>query len=123
MPNNSTDLCQPADSFIIAKLMDVWKSEWESKKLELLNNESYTASGKLKNSGKKFFLQLAAKCVRRVNGMRDKNGITFARKAMIRCGLSKNVNGLWEKAHLYPHLQEIMNKYPSEVNGIVTETT
>ena len=50
-------------------------------------------SGKLQNPGKWFFLQLVADSVRGVNLQRDANGLTFARKAMIRCGLALDVTG------------------------------
>jgi hypothetical protein len=52
------------------------------------------SSGNTKNPGYKFFLKLAAESVREVNKMRDKNGITYARKSMIRCGLSLDLNGV-----------------------------
>lgn len=32
LPPNATDLCQPADSFVIAKIKDVWRSLWNAKK-------------------------------------------------------------------------------------------
>ena len=50
-------------------------------------------SGKLQNSFKRFFLQLAADSVRDVNLQRDVKGLFFARKAMIRCGLALDVTG------------------------------
>ena len=37
-------------------------------------------SGKLKNPGKRFFLELAAEAVRKINEMRDAAGISYARK-------------------------------------------
>lgn len=46
------------------------------------------ASGKLKNPGKGFFLKLAANSIREVNKQRDKNGVPYARKAMIRTGMA-----------------------------------
>ncbi|KAE8966541.1 hypothetical protein PR002_g28334 [Phytophthora rubi] len=74
-------------------------------------------SGKLKNPGKRYFLTLAAKAVRRVNAQRDKNGLNYARKAMIRCGLSLDVDGKWRVEQLFSHLQEIIRKYPDEFTG------
>lgn len=50
-------------------------------------------SGALQNSSKRFFLNSAAESVRALNVQRDKIGLTYARKAMIRCGLSKDVSG------------------------------
>ncbi len=36
---------------------------------------------------KRFFLRLAADVIREVNMVRDKGGVSFARKAMLQCGL------------------------------------
>ncbi|DBA03199.1 TPA: hypothetical protein N0F65_003919 [Lagenidium giganteum] len=71
------------------KLKAIWCRKWNAKKLELIKNSSWQAtarkdgswSDKLKNPGKRFFLQLAAECVQELNAKRDKNGLTFARKA------------------------------------------
>ena len=125
LPPNSTDLCQPAYSFIISKIKDEWTHLWDEKKIDLIeagawqkNSKSPSgSSGKLKNPGKRFFLTLAATAVRRVNAMRDDHGITYARKAMIRCGLSKDLNGQWHEKQLFPHLQEIVKKYRSNFEG------
>ena len=43
--------------------------------------------------------------------MRDKDGMTYARKAMIMCGMSLNTNGVWEEKQLKPELQEIIKKH------------
>ena len=67
LPPCSTHLCQPADSFVISKIKDAWTRRWEAKKIELIHNDSWQNlprrdgqwSGKLTNSGKSFFLQLA----------------------------------------------------------------
>nr|KAE8934151.1 hypothetical protein PF009_g15863 [Phytophthora fragariae] len=122
LPLNATDLCQPADSFVIAKIKDVWRGMWNEKKIELIYNNEWqnkprgngTGSGKLKNPGKSFFLEMAAKAVRRANAYRDRSNLNYARKAMIRCGLSLDVDGVWRVEQLYPHLQEIIKKYPGE---------
>ena len=50
-------------------------------------------SGKLQQPGKTFFFKLAADSVRAVNAQRDRNGLTYARKAMIRTGLALDVDG------------------------------
>jgi hypothetical protein len=44
---------------------------------------------------------------------REKSGLTYARKEMMRSGMSLNVNGLWEEAQLFPRLWEIIKKYPN----------
>lgn len=47
---------------------------------------------------------------------RDKDGVQFARKAMIRCGLALNLNEQWERRQLFLQLQ-IINKYQENFNG------
>ena len=51
------------------------------------------------------------------NSMRDKNGFPYAQKAMIRCGLSKDWNGLWRVSQLFPHLQNIVKKHQEYFEG------
>ncbi len=75
-------------------------------------------SGALKNPGKTFFLELAAASVRDVNHERTKtSGLTFARKAMVRCGLACGRDGEWSTNQLSYELQEIIAKWPSHFNG------
>jgi hypothetical protein len=63
------------------------------------------------NPGKEFFLRLAADAVRDVNLMRDENGLTYSRKAMIRCGLALDVTGVWHEKQLSRELQLIISKH------------
>jgi hypothetical protein len=92
LPKNSIHLTQPADSFIIQNIKQAWKKGWDAKKVEMIKDGDWKSgthsSGKLKNYGYKFFLTLAAESMREFNKLRDKNGITYARKSMRRCGLS-----------------------------------
>ena len=70
-------------------------------------------SGAIKNPEKRFFLKLVATAVQEVNNCRDSQGLTFARKAMIRCGLSLDVTGQWHIGQLNPDLQNIIkNQQP-----------
>ena len=55
--------------------------------------------------------------VRDVNDQRDENGITYARKAMILCGMSLNTNGIWEIGQLKPELQNIIRKHRAEFDN------
>ncbi|CDF38688.1 unnamed protein product [Chondrus crispus] len=121
-PLNATDLVQPADSFAISKIKDACRREWDTYKAGEIARGSWMgsgpgASGKLKNPGKGFFLKLAANAVREVNNQRDKNGVSFARKSMIRTGLSLNLNGLWEEKQLSSELQAIISKHRVHFNG------
>lgn len=63
------------------------------------------------------FLQLAAKDVQKVNNETEKDNVLYTRKAMIRCGMERNINGVWEKGQLFPHLQEIVKKYRVNFDG------
>ena len=124
---NATHLVQPADSFVISKIKDVWKARWERYKFDAIQRGEWQnrsrkngCSGALKNPGKTFFLELAAQSVRSVNAQRDKNGLSYARKAMIRTGLSLDVNGEWHVKQLSPELQAIIKKHPGHFNGQTT---
>lgn len=52
-------------------------------------------NGMIGNPGKRYFLKLAADYVGDINGKRDGEGMTYARKAIIRCVFAKQVNGLF----------------------------
>lgn len=121
LPKNATDLCQPADSFIIQKVKTAWRKIWDQKRLSMVSEEAWTdwknGSGKLPNPGKKFFLELAAQAVRDVASQRDSDGVLYVRKAMIRCGMALNLNGQWEVKQLFPHLQTIVAKYRENFDG------
>lgn len=47
----------------------------------------------------------------------DKDGVSYLRKTMILCGMSKNINGVWEESQLSKHLQVIIEKYRDEFEG------
>lgn len=55
-----------------------------------------TKYGTLPNPGKSMFLKLSANSVRDVNNQQDENGMSFAQKEMIRCGLAKQTNVNWQ---------------------------
>lgn len=121
LPKNATDLCQPADSFIIQKIKTVWRRMWDQKKLDMITKNEWVdwkkGSGKLTNPGKKFYVKLAAAVVREVENEKDKDGVSYVRKAMMGCGMALNLNGQWEVQQLFPHLQEIVKKYPDNFGG------
>jgi hypothetical protein len=64
-------------------------------------------------------LKLAASSVRAVYLIRDKIGISNARKAMIRCGLSLDVTGQWHAGQLSSELQTIIKKHRKFFDGSV----
>lgn len=47
------------------------------------------------------FLTVAAIAVPDSNKQRNENGLTFARRATIRCGFAKRTNRVWETKQLY----------------------
>jgi hypothetical protein len=49
----------------------------------------------------------------------DAYGLSFAQKAMIRCGLLLDVNGIWHEEQLTPDLQSIIAKYRDHFNGLL----
>lgn len=112
-PPNTTELVQPCDALVIQKIKTAWRKRWDNYKLSLIQANAWTEGGKLSNPGKSF-LKMAADVIRDVNNLRDKDGITYARKAMILCGLSLNVNGHWEEGQLKPELQNIINKHRAD---------
>jgi hypothetical protein len=73
--------------------------------------------GKLTNPGKRFFLQLAADSVEDVNKEIDCNNMSYARKAMNRCGMALDVDGSWNVNQLFPHLQDIVAKHVQYFQG------
>ncbi len=48
--------------------------------------------------------------------VRDKDGVSFARKAMLQCGLGLK-NGVWEISQLKPELQGIIRENSSHFDG------
>ena len=125
LPPCSRHLCQPADTFLISEIKDVWTRQWEAKKTELIRQNAWQNapradeqwSGKLTNPRKRFFLQLAANSVEDVNREVDYDNISYARKAMIWCGLALELNGSWNVRQLFPHLQDIIAKHLQYFQG------
>ena len=83
--------------------------------MELVEDQKWKSNiredGKLKNPGKSYFLKYAADAVRDINKQMNVNGMNYARKAMIRYGLSLNINGDWEVKRLSPQLQKIVTDF------------
>lgn len=119
LPPNTTELCQPCDMFVIEKFKEVWRRMWDEYKYDCVRSGEMdsTKSGKIPNPGKRFFLKMTANAIREVNRMKDKSGISFARRSMIMTGMSLNINGKWEESQLTEQLQLIIAKYRSHFNG------
>lgn len=57
----------------------------------------------------------------KVNTRKDENGVSLPRKAMIMCGLACDADGIWRKEQLSSDLNEIVDKYPEQLNGALPE--
>ena len=55
--------------------------------------------------------------MRAINNQRDSNGLTYARKSMIMCGMAKDVDGVWKIDQLKPELISICLKYKNYFDG------
>lgn len=121
-PPNATHLVQPCDSFVIQKIKRAWSTHWENYKMQMIQKGMWRdSSGKLRNPGKRFFLELSARCVREVNMQRDADGLRYGRKAMIMTGLALNTNGQWEIGQLTPELQRIVRKHQTVFDAARSE--
>jgi hypothetical protein len=115
---NTTHLTQPADQFPIKIIKQIYREYWDEYIISAIEDKlfqqkiskdgSVKGSGKIRNPGKYFILQLMGKVLKEVNLKKDKNGLNFARKSMIGCGLSLNVNGEWKVDMLFPKLRTIV---------------
>jgi hypothetical protein len=52
-----------------------------------------------------------------VNEEHDAYGMTYARKSMIRCGLSLDLDGVWKTEQLFPELQQIIVEHRNHFDG------
>ncbi|BBN13568.1 hypothetical protein MPTK1_6g04680 [Marchantia polymorpha subsp. ruderalis] len=106
-----TNKVQPAYPFVISKIKDARTKRWESKKMEMIREQQWSNevlrdgewSSKLLNSGKRFSLQLAVSIALHVNMQLDANGLIYAPKAMIPCGLAIDARGEW-------HIKQLLQR-------------
>ena len=63
-------------------------------------------------------MKLASQVVRNVNKQKDKDGCGYAREAMIRTGLSLNLNGIWDKNQLSKELRDSVAKNRNNFDGL-----
>jgi len=59
----------------------------------------------------RFFLRMAAKAVHRINEQHNQTGLTYARKAMIHCGLTLDIIREWHEKQLNCDLQIVIEKH------------
>ena len=111
LSRKSTHSCQPLDSSVTQNVKEVWRKECEAETLRFVENGDYSnwanGSGKLHNPGKHFFLQLASISLQKVKRMRDGNGVSYARKAMIRCGLALYTDGVGKCLNYLSHYKKL----------------
>ena len=98
-PASATDLVHLADSFILPKSKATWRRKWDNFKAGEIARWQGMRSGerqrwKLKTPGNYFILNLSINTVRGVKMQRYGNSASYARKAMVRTGISFNLNGL-----------------------------
>lgn len=114
LPTNSTNTTQACDAFGIQVFKQCWRGLWDAKKADDILNEMFRdgkgGSGHHENPGKHFFLKLAAKALHKARSRRDSNGLTYARKSMIICGLSLDTDGVWRESQLRPELQDMISR-------------
>ena len=117
-PPQTTEATQALDSFIIAEFKNIWRQAWDIERARRVENGQFSAkSGKLEHPKRGWYMQLAVKCAEAVNSMEDSNGLKLTRKAMIRSGLSLDIDGVWRVEQLYDHLQITVSKYPNNFRG------
>lgn len=129
MPLSVTNFLQPGRCIIIPEMRKMWKRHLDSYVAERdEKNISASAGVPAHQVPKKFYLQLAASVVRELNNVNGNDTVPLARKAMIRTGLSQNINGVWEVSQLSDELREIIVKHRSHFEGepvqeVLTNTT
>lgn len=97
LPPCTTHLIQLINQFLIVKIRDAWTYRWEQKKLELFATREWQNDpqvrergclGKLRNLGKYYLLGIGANVVCNINKKIDEQGMSYAKKTMIKCKLS-----------------------------------
>lgn len=119
LPINSTHKTQALDLLIFSQVKRIWREIWFGEKNSRIENGKWLQSGRIQNPGKNVFLQLTGQVIEEVNKMKDAQGRSLVRSAMIKSGLSNDWDGFWRKEQLTRELQEIINKYPENYDGEV----
>lgn len=77
----------------------------------MIRNSDYmsvsSSLGNMLNTGKRYFLQLATKCISKVNQIKYDNEIPYAIKSIIRCGPAIVPSEFWSVSQLSGKLQKI----------------
>lgn len=125
-PPNATHLVQPCDSFVIQIIKAAWRKRWDAKKAQDVLSGQFrngkNGSGKVINPGKHYFLELGAEAVQAARMRTDDTGLNYARKAMIICGLSNDVDGIWKVGQLRTELQAMIRRNQGLFDKVVART-
>lgn len=76
----------------------------------MMENRYLESSGNLINLKKRFILKPAAESIFDFNKKRDMDGLQYARKLLVKCIFSKNMNNVGKVHQIFPNLQEIVAK-------------
>ena len=94
LPPNATDKVQALDSFIIREFRRIWKSSWNNERRRSIELQQFsTRSGKVDHPHTHWYMRLSLECSEKINACVDEEGISIARKAIIRTGLYPDVDG------------------------------
>ena len=113
---NCTSIAQPLDQLVLRSFKAEWRKKWEKKRNELVLQNNFTSTGRARNPGKQFFLQLVGAVVAEMNE-RVENGMTMAKKSLIKCGLIPSSDGSWRTDQLTPQLQHIIESNVEYFDG------
>lgn len=125
LPPNSTHLTQPADSFVIQAIKSAWMEMWDKYKFAQISKGEFRdgpgQAGHIPNPQKRYFLELAAASLAAARQRVDSNGLNFARKSMIRCGLSLPDDGVWKISQLRQELQTLVTEHRDVFDKVYDE--
>ncbi len=88
-----------------------------TEKILIENNDFRQDSRKVNHPTRLWYMETAKHCIDVVNAMEDKNGVSFALKFMIQCGLSTDLDGVWRISELSSELQHIVISSLDNFNG------
>lgn len=117
-PANASQLVLPTDGALFENLKGIWNKHWEQYQSRFVPQKGRRqAKGRLSSPKKKWYLDICARVVREFNELKDKDGINYARRAMIRTGMALDTDGVWRESQLRGDLQDIISKHRDHFNG------
>lgn len=117
---------QPCDSFVMQIIKAACVMRWDAKKARDLLSGNFRdgsgCSGKLRNPGKHYILKLGAEAVHAARTRMDDDGINYARKAVILCGLILNTKRVWRVSQLKKELRQLVRENKDLFESVVNES-